>query len=105
MYDDNSRLTILLVAAVVVVVIVGAKARSDSERAVGIRSEDRTRTDGGRRRDLRHACWVYDRCGVDGRHPNANLVLLEEIGDQLVEVDIRFGIVKVGELVIITEVR
>ena len=35
--------------------------------------------------------WVGERSRVDGRHPDARLVNLEEIGDQGVEVDVRIG--------------
>lgn len=45
-----------------------------------------------------------NRRGVDSRHPNADFVLLEEIGDQFVEVDIRLGIVVVCQLVVITTI-
>lgn len=35
---------------------------------------------------------------VDSRHPNARLVGLEQIGDQLVEIDIGVGVVVEGQL-------
>lgn len=53
---------------------------------------------------MRHACRIDDRCRIDSRHPNADLVLLEQVGNELVEVDIGLGIVEVGELVVIARV-
>lgn len=45
-----------------------------------------------------HADWTGERRGIDRRHPDSSLVNLEEIGHKLVEVDIRFGEVEVGQL-------
>ena len=83
---------------------VGDEAGADRGRSVAVVGcNDGSRTDSRRRRDLRHAGRVDDGGGVDSRHPDADLVLLEEIGDELVEIDIRLGVVEVGELVVITE--
>lgn len=83
---------------------VGAEARADRGRSIAaVGCDDSTRTDGRRRRDLRHAGRVDDGGRVDSRHPDAHLVLLEQVGDELVEVDIRLGVVEVGQLVVITE--
>ena len=51
---------------------------------------------------MHRAAWWDDRRGVNGRHPNANLVLFEEIGDQLVKVDVGLRIVVVGKLMVVT---
>ena len=83
---------------------VGAEAGADRGRSIAVvGSNDGSRTDGRRRGDLRHAGRVDNGGRVDSRHPDAHLVLLEQVGDELVEVDIRLGVVEVGELVVITE--
>lgn len=42
-----------------------------------------------------------NRGGVDGRHPDTDFVLLEQVGNQLVEVDVRLSVVVVCQLVVI----
>jgi hypothetical protein len=52
---------------------------------------------------LHEAGRVDDGGWVDGRHPDADLVLLENVDDEGVEVDVGFGVVEEGELVIVAE--
>lgn len=53
---------------------------------------------------MHQASWVHNRRRIDSRHPDADLVLLEEIGDKVVEVHIRLSVVEVGQLVVITTI-
>lgn len=39
---------------------------------------------------------------IDGRHPNPRLVHFEEIGDQIVEIDVFLGVIEEGELAVVT---
>lgn len=94
----NDRPTVLLSWAVG----VGAKARTNGKRSVGVGGEDSSGSDSRWWRDLRHARWVDYRCGVDSGHPDADLVLLEQVCDELVEIDVGLSIVEVSELVVIT---
>ena len=82
---------------------VVAKAWANRGRGVLIAVfDDGTRSDGRRGWNLSTASRVDNGCGIDSRHPDAHLVLLEQVGDELVEVDIRLSVVEVSQLVIIT---
>jgi hypothetical protein len=68
---------------------VRSEARADGEGSVAMgRVEDGSGADGRRSGDLGRGSSVDDRRWVDGGHPDADLVLLKQVGDQLVEVDV-----------------
>jgi hypothetical protein len=94
---------LLLVLLVLGTVSLGPEAGADGGRGGGARREDGAGADGRGRLDLHEAGRVDDGGWVDGRHPDADLVLLENVDDEGVEVDVGFGVVEEGELVIVAE--
>jgi hypothetical protein len=93
------RLTILVMGTMIVVTETWTHSEG---RVAGMRAHDGPRSNSRGRLHLHISCGVDDRGRVDCRHPNAHFVLLEEVRNQFVEVDIRFRIVVVRQLMIVT---
>jgi hypothetical protein len=53
------------------------------------------------RLDSQRGSWGLERGRIDGRHPDASLVDFEQVGDQVVEIDVVVGKVVEGELLAI----
>ena len=81
--------------------VVGTKARANGVGRGSIGVENSARADSRRWRDLHRACRIHHGCRIDGRHPDANFVLLEQVCDEVVEVDVGLGIVEVRQLVVV----
>lgn len=79
------RLTVLLIGTLVVV----TEARTDGIGSIAsMRMHNGAGTDSRWRLDLHVSGRVDDGGGVDGRHPDAHFVLLEQICDEFIEVNI-----------------
>lgn len=97
--------TIVITVPTVAVVVTVPEARSNRQGLPSAASvHNSTWTNGRGWRDPSSSStssWVHDRGWVDSRHPDANFVLLEQVGDHIIEVDVRIGIIEEGKLMVI----
>jgi hypothetical protein len=82
---------------------IRSETRTDGMvRICRLGTDDCTGTDCRWRLDLK-ARWVDNRSWINSGHPNSNLVLLEQVGDEIVEVHICLREVEVRQLVMVAE--